>query len=83
MSKKKETHQDQFENVENALSKTEHYIEENQKSLTIIVVATVVNRKNNRETRNKPVEAIVETVDEENIRLKEKLEKDKKRVGRY
>ncbi len=42
MSKKKETHQDQFENVENALSKTEHYIEENQKSLTIIVVAIIV-----------------------------------------
>ena len=30
MSKKKETHQDQFESVENALSKTEHYIEEKQ-----------------------------------------------------
>ena len=42
MSKKKETHQDQFESVENALSKTEHYIEENQKSLTIIVAAIIV-----------------------------------------
>jgi tetratricopeptide (TPR) repeat protein len=42
MSKKKETNQDQFENVENALSKTEHYIEENQKSLTIIVVAIII-----------------------------------------
>lgn len=42
MSKKNETHKDQFENVENALSKTEHYIEENQKSLTIIVVAIII-----------------------------------------
>ncbi len=41
-SKKKETHQDQFESVENALSKTEHYIEENQKSLTIIVAAIII-----------------------------------------
>ncbi len=41
-SKKKETHQDQFESVENALSKTEHYIEENQKSLTIIVLAIII-----------------------------------------
>ena len=42
MSKKKETNQDQFESVENALSKTEHYIEENQKSLTIIVFAIII-----------------------------------------
>lgn len=42
MSKKKESHQDQFESVENALSKTEHYIEENQKSLTIIVAAIII-----------------------------------------
>lgn len=42
MSKKNETHKDQFENVENALSKTERYIEENQKSLTIIVVAIII-----------------------------------------
>lgn len=42
MSKKKVTDQDQFEAVENALSKTEHYIEENQKSLTIIVLAIIV-----------------------------------------
>ena len=42
MSKKKETHQGQFESVENALSKTEHYIEENQKSLTIIIFAIIV-----------------------------------------
>ncbi|PLX15094.1 MAG: hypothetical protein C0597_09245 [Marinilabiliales bacterium] len=42
VSKKKETHPDQFESVENALSKTEHYIEENQKSLTIIVAAIIV-----------------------------------------
>ncbi len=41
-SKKKETHQDQFESVENALSKTEQYIEENQKSLTIIVLAIII-----------------------------------------
>ena len=42
MSKKKATNSDQFEQVENALSKTEHYIEENQKSLTIIVLAIIV-----------------------------------------
>ena len=42
MSKKKVTNQDQFEAVENALSKTEHYIEENQKSLTIIVMAIII-----------------------------------------
>jgi tetratricopeptide (TPR) repeat protein len=42
MSKKKEKSQDQFESVENALSKTEHYIEENQKSLTIIVLAIII-----------------------------------------
>lgn len=42
MSKNKKSHQDQFESVENALSKTEHYIEENQKSLTIIVAAIII-----------------------------------------
>jgi tetratricopeptide (TPR) repeat protein len=42
MSKKKESQQDQFESVENALSRTEHYIEENQKSLTIIVAAIII-----------------------------------------
>ncbi len=42
MSKKKVTDQDQFEAVENALSKTEHYIEENQKSLTVIVLAIII-----------------------------------------
>lgn len=42
MSKKKISDQDQFESVENALSKTEHYIEENQKSLTIIILAIIV-----------------------------------------
>ena len=42
MSKKKVSDQDQYETVENALSKTEHYIEENQKSLTIIVVAIII-----------------------------------------
>ncbi|MFP4025924.1 MAG: tetratricopeptide repeat protein [Thiohalospira sp.] len=42
MSKKKISQQDQFESVENALSRTEHYIEQNQKSLTIIVLAIIV-----------------------------------------
>ena len=42
MSKKKVSDQDQFESVENALSRTEHYIEQNQKSLTIIVLAIIV-----------------------------------------
>ncbi|MDK2978324.1 MAG: hypothetical protein PWP52_1038 [Bacteroidales bacterium] len=42
MSKKKVSEQDQFESVENALSRTEHYIEQNQKSLTIIVIAIIV-----------------------------------------
>jgi tetratricopeptide (TPR) repeat protein len=42
MSKKNVADQDQFEAVENALSKTEHYIEENQKSLTIIVFAIII-----------------------------------------
>jgi len=42
MSKKKVSEQDQFESVENALSRTEHYIEQNQKSLTIIVLAIIV-----------------------------------------
>ena len=36
---KKETSEDKFESIESALSKTERYIEDNQKSLTIIVVA--------------------------------------------
>jgi tetratricopeptide (TPR) repeat protein len=38
MAKKKITSDHGFENVENVLSKTEKYIEENQKSLTIIVL---------------------------------------------
>ena len=42
MSKKEVTNQDQFEAVENVLSKTENYIEENQKSLTIIVFVIVL-----------------------------------------
>jgi tetratricopeptide (TPR) repeat protein len=42
MSKKKVSEQDQFESVENALSRTENYIEQNQKSLTIIVLAIIV-----------------------------------------
>ena len=42
MTKKKVSNQDQFESVENALSKTEHYIEENQKSLTIIILAIII-----------------------------------------
>ena len=40
--KKKSGIEEPIEGVENILSKTEHYIEENQKSLTIIVVAIVV-----------------------------------------
>jgi len=43
MSKKKiEENPTGFQSVENALSKTEQYIEENQKSLTIILLAIVV-----------------------------------------
>lgn len=38
----KEVSGDKFESIENALSKTEHYIEENQKSLMIIVGAIIV-----------------------------------------
>ena len=40
--KNKKAEQDGFENVESALSKTEQYIEDNQKSLTIIVALIVV-----------------------------------------
>ena len=40
--KKKSGVEEPIEGVENILGKTEHYIEENQKSLTIIVVAIVV-----------------------------------------
>ncbi len=43
MSKEKHTHQDDsFENVESALSKTEHFIEENQNKLTIIALAIII-----------------------------------------
>lgn len=43
MSKKKVSqHEDGFESVEQALTKTEQYIEENQKSLTIIIAAIIV-----------------------------------------
>lgn len=42
MSNKNENQPAGFETVENALSKTEQYIEENQRSLTIIVLAVVV-----------------------------------------
>ena len=43
MSNKKENqHEDNFENVESALSKTEHYIEENQKKLSLIALAIIV-----------------------------------------
>jgi TolA-binding protein len=43
MSKKKiEENPSGFQTVENALSRTEQYIEENQKSLTIILIAIVV-----------------------------------------
>jgi tetratricopeptide (TPR) repeat protein len=38
----KEVTPDKFESIENALTRTEHYIEENQKSLTIIVGAVIV-----------------------------------------
>ncbi len=41
-NKKNQAASEQLENVENALSKTEHYIEDNQKSLIIIVLAIVV-----------------------------------------
>ncbi|MBN2613228.1 MAG: tetratricopeptide repeat protein [Bacteroidales bacterium] len=41
-SKKKEINESGFESVENVLSKTERYIEENQKSLTIIVAAIAI-----------------------------------------
>lgn len=40
--KKKAATEEPIEGVENLLSKTEHYIEENQKSLTIIVAAIVI-----------------------------------------
>ncbi|MBK3518098.1 tetratricopeptide repeat protein [Carboxylicivirga marina] len=43
MSKEKHTPQDDsFENVESALSKTEHFIEENQNRLTIIALVIIV-----------------------------------------
>jgi tetratricopeptide (TPR) repeat protein len=42
MSKKTEETGAGFQSVENALSRTEQYIEENQKSLTIIILAIVV-----------------------------------------
>jgi tetratricopeptide (TPR) repeat protein len=42
MSNKIEENPKGFQSVENALSRTEQYIEENQKSLTIIILAIVV-----------------------------------------
>jgi TolA-binding protein len=42
MNKKIEENPSGFQSVENALSRTEQYIEENQKSLTIIIIAIVV-----------------------------------------
>ncbi len=42
MAKKKTITDHGFENVENVLTKTERYIEENQKSLTIIVIVIAV-----------------------------------------
>lgn len=42
MNKKIEENPTAFHSVENALSRTEQYIEENQKSLSIIVIAIVV-----------------------------------------
>jgi tetratricopeptide (TPR) repeat protein len=42
-NQEKQTHQeDGFENVENALSKTEHFIEENQNKLSIVALAIIV-----------------------------------------
>ena len=40
--KKQESAESGFEGVENALGRTEQYIEENQKSLTIIVAAIII-----------------------------------------
>jgi tetratricopeptide (TPR) repeat protein len=42
MNKKIEENPSGFQSVENALSRTEQYIEENQKSLTIIILAIVI-----------------------------------------
>jgi TolA-binding protein len=42
MSKKIEENPTGFQSVENALSRTEQYIEENQKSLSIILIAIIV-----------------------------------------
>jgi TolA-binding protein len=42
MSQKNEENPTGFQSVENALSRTEQYIEENQKSLSIIIVAIIV-----------------------------------------
>jgi len=43
MSKEKQTNQeDSFENVESALSKTEHFIEENQNKLSMIALAIII-----------------------------------------
>lgn len=42
MNKKNEENPTGFQTVENALSRTEQYIEENQKSLSIIILAIVV-----------------------------------------
>ncbi len=42
MAKKKEHSQAGFESIEEALSRTERYIEDNQKSLTIIIVAIFI-----------------------------------------
>ena len=42
VKKKKTAAEEPIEGVENLLSKTEHYIEENQKSLTIIVAAIII-----------------------------------------
>lgn len=39
MAKETQPTQDKFEGIESALTRTEHYIEENRKSLTIILVA--------------------------------------------
>ncbi len=42
MSKKKNPKEDSFENVESALTKTEQFIEDNQKTLSLAVLAVIV-----------------------------------------
>lgn len=42
MSKKENTAENNLENVEHALGRTERFIEENQKNITIIVLAIII-----------------------------------------